>query len=221
MKRVTVRCAGWLWIGLIATFAAPAHAAGIHFGVEGGLTLSKLQSSSINSVAHLKNLESAAVGAYVGLPLAPFVELQPELIYLDKGVSFGTSDRTDVNGNVLGTFESLYSMPSLELPVLVRVSPPSIAGLRPVVFAGPFAAVKLSESFDANGGGSASVSTRNFKSADFGLQMGAGVEFPAGPGRLTVNGRFDLGLSDVRQSAAFATDAVRSRSLVVMAGYRF
>jgi hypothetical protein len=206
---------------LLAGTAVPARAAGVHVGVEGGLTLSKLASTSLNSIPGLRNLKSGAAGLYVSLPLAPGVDLQPELLYLDKGVSLGKSDQTDTAGNLIGTFESLYSMPSLELPLLVRVAPPALAGLHPVVLAGPFLSAKLSESFKLTGGSSTSIPRTNFKSTDYGLQLGAGLEFPAGPGRLTLNGRFDLGLADVGRAGALATDAVHSRTLLVMAGFRF
>ncbi|MEN8376922.1 MAG: PorT family protein, partial [Gemmatimonadota bacterium] len=56
------------------------------------------------------------------------------------------------------------------------------------------------------------------ESTDFGVLFGGGIAFPAGPGDLFIEGRFNVGLRDIDTSTD--TEA-KHRSGAAMIGYSF
>lgn len=124
-------------------------------------------------------------GAWLQWMVGESWSVQPELLYLTKGASEEDGD---------GEFKPSY----LQLPVLVQFHVPLDANLTPRVFAGPSLAFELAcdVSFDDE-----SMSCEDFgtttKSIDFGLVFGAGVDIPAGSVVVTLDARYDLGLTNI------------------------
>ena len=54
------------------------------------------------------------------------------------------------------------------------------------------------------------------KSVDLGLQMGAGIAIPAGPGKVIVDGRYNLGLSNISDENGMN---VKNRGFAISLGY--
>lgn len=54
------------------------------------------------------------------------------------------------------------------------------------------------------------------KSVDFGLQMGLGAAISAGPGKLIVDGRYNLGLSNISDVKG---ENIKNRGFVFSLGY--
>jgi hypothetical protein len=57
----------------------------------------------------------------------------------------------------------------------------------------------------------------NLKDTDYGLVFGGGVDFELGPGELTVDARYTLGLAKIYDSGI----DVNNRVISVMLGYSF
>jgi len=119
--------------------------------------------------------------------------IQPELNYIGKGTRLK-------NGNIKTDLDLNY----LELPVLAKYS------FGPVyVNAGPSIGLLMDKE---------SKVIKNYgeklKKLDFGLQMGAGVAVPLGIGKVIVDARYNLGLSDLGKQTS-----IKNRGIMASIGY--
>lgn len=132
------------------------------------------------------------VGFNVSTGLGAF-SVQPELNFLNKGtkvkVAGGNAD---------------LKLNYLEVPLLAKYS------FGPVyVNAGPSLGLLLDkESKVRNQYG------EKLKKLDFGVQMGAGLAIPAGPGKVIVDGRYNLGLSNLGK-----VNDIKNRGIMASLGY--
>jgi hypothetical protein len=140
--------------------------------------------------------------------------VQPELLYVEKGVSRpGQEVRLDY----------------IEIPLLLML-PLGRGTSVPFVYSGPAFSFEIGcrlsdggdcfenaagddEDFSGIGIGVGSPRRRH----DIGAIIGGGVHLPLGPGALTLEGRYNFGLLDLRQGGE--GDAVRNRSGAVFVSY--
>lgn len=154
-------------------------------------------------------------GAFLGINLGPLFNLRPEVQYAQKGAEFTEADFTT-------TIKLSYI--EFSVPATVNI-PVEGAPIQPRVYAGPSLGLEVGCDVKVEGGAvSASVDCEEFgletKSVDFGVMFGAGVDIPAGPGAITVDGRYNLGLSNINDSTDpdLAGD-VKNRSWQFLAGF--
>lgn len=154
-------------------------------------------------------------GVFLGIELGPVFNLRPEVQYAQKGAEFTEDD-----------FTTKIKLTYIEFAVPATVNiPVQGAPIQPRVYASPAIGLELGCDVEGEGGGvSASVDCEEFglmtKSVDFGVMFGAGVDIPAGPGAITVDGRYNLGLSNINDTddPEFAGD-VKNRSWQFLAGF--
>ena len=113
----------------------------MRLGVEGGINLANLNGANVGDA--FASRVGLAGGAFLGLPLGPSLELQPELLYEQKGGKF--------NGNA-------YQLNYVEVPILLDIT-----------FIGPLGLL-VGPSFDANVYNSG---VGNVNNTDMGLVLGA------------------------------------------------
>ncbi len=178
-------------------------------GVKGGVSFANFSHNSSQD-EDLDWRTGITAGAFVTLPVAEPFSVQLEGLFTQKGAAFNQF-------GVTGTTKLDY----FEVPVLFVFStaPPRSGGTSIQVFGGPAVAFKIS----AKGTGSFEGETTNvdipdedIKSVDLGVAVGAGVAF----GRLTIDGRYTIGLSNISTDESDSAN-VRNRSLAVLAGIRF
>lgn len=188
MRRSTM-CAGLVLFAALAA-ARPASAQQNMLGVKGGFVSANVDEDGADSRT------TAGFGGFAQLMLAPNLSLQPEALYLGKG--FSGSD-----GGVESTFKLTY----LQVPLLLQYHFPVEGNVSPRLFAGPAVAFKLSCDVEGNDGStSLEFPCEDFqdfgldlnpRSTDFGLSFGGGIDITSGGVVVTLDGRYDLGLSDV------------------------
>lgn len=122
------------------------------------------------------------------------LSFQPELNFISKGIKFK-------DGNVSTTYNFNY----LEIPLLAKYKFDML-----YVNAGPSLGFQLDGSDKFN-----NLYGSKPRTVDFGLQFGAGVAIPTGPGKFIIDGRYDLGLSDLSKGPG----TVRNRGLNLSVGY--
>ena len=183
----------------ILLIATSSGYAAIKLGVEAGITSANISTTSTMTTS---NRSGFAVGALLEFSFLGLIYLQPELLYVQKG--YVTSEKVNLD--------------YIELPVLLKLQ----FGIMPIhfeVFAGPSIAVAFSKSTSAGGIITPGGTTSDFKSTDFGLQVGGGLSVDildlCG---VFANIRYSLGLAEISQVAA---TSVKNNALIVLGGLRF
>ena len=197
----------------LALLTAPV-AAQSSFGIVGGFVNSEAELSSDAISLTLDSRSGFALGVSMEHRISSTVSFTPEAMYVTKGFDI------EFEGNSAG-----LKFGYLEIPLLLRASFGSEgASARPWVTGGPSVAFKLScdATVDAEGveveGECSDIdeeSPAEFKSIDFGVMFGAGIDF----GRIGASVRYDLGLANILDS----TDDVsyKNRALMLLGSVRF
>jgi len=131
--------------------------------------------------------------------------LQPELLVVTRGAEF-------LDDDVFGAIGAKVKVDYVEVPVLLMLPLTTGAGISPYIFGGPSIAFEIGCKVDSEDCGD----DTGRKSMDLGATAGAGLEFPLGPGALLVEGRYNLGLSNISDVDPLE---IKSRTLAVLAGY--
>ncbi|MCT3673671.1 PorT family protein [Elizabethkingia anophelis] len=188
MKKVLLAVAFTFGIGAISVSAQS-----IELISTAGINIA---TQSIKSVGGEKPKVGFQAGLGVNIPVGKDgFSIQPELNYIQKGVAFKPAGASKTN----------YNLNYLEIPVLLKYS------FGPVyVNAGPSIGFRLGQSNKVK------EALGKTKSVDFGLQMGLGAAIPAGPGKLIVDGRYNLGLSNISDVKG---ENIKNRGFVFSLGY--
>ena len=189
--------------GAVLVCAASVSAQGFGFGVKGGVNLADEVITGDNNPPPLDWRVGIVAGGFVRLPLAPWVGLQAEGLYAQKGA------KLDVQG-VNSTIQLDYA----EIPVLLHVR----FAHRYYVAGGPSMAFAVRAKARSSFSGAATEIDimDEIKRFDFGVAMGGGVEF----GSLVVDGRYTLGLTDIDKDTSDSTKT-KNRAISITAGFRF
>ena len=172
-------------LSLLALASAPLHAQ--RFGIIAGGTYSNLRSSDD---LDFKRRSGTIFGGSVQLPLGSVITLQPEFLFLNKGTKF---KETSAAG------ESNVRLDYLEVPVLLRYDF-SRETVGPHVYAGPSVGFNVGCKLEVNALPSTDCKDDNFKpkKLDYGLTVGAGLDFNLGGIAATGGLRYGIGLADIR-----------------------
>lgn len=193
-----MRITSGLSICAIMAISTPTAAnAQMSLGVKGGLSFGTLSNKSPD----WKSRTGFAVGLALD-PHAKVIGIQPEVLYVQKGVEFDGSPSSSSDAPKLSY---------IEVPVLLKVTIPT-PGVQPMIYAGPSVMFRLTCSF-------AGVDCKNLvKSTDYGAVLGGGLRFGGNHG-LTVEGRYTWGLKDINDPGAGVKQ--QTRTFLLLAGVSF
>lgn len=184
MNKKTTCIVGILTILLLSGAVVSSTAQDRRMGVKGGLNLSNLHIDEVDD-------ENARVGFHIGVYGQIFstetFAIQPELLYTTKGT------KTEWTGAIDQTVT--FKLNYLELPVLAVFK----LGEAAEIHVGPYVGYLLSANIDTEGdlgGTSEELDRDHFKSFDFGLTGGFGLNF----GAVQVGARYNYGLSEIADS---------------------
>ncbi len=182
-----------LYLTLLIAFLgfAESYAQGLNFGIKGGANFSNF-SGSVEEF-NQESITSYHAGAFVELGLSSRFSIQPELLYSTVGANLTFDGATEDFKNELGY---------ISIPVLARIY---ILPNRLSLDFGPQVSFLMSESQNVN------VNESN--TFDFALAGGVTLNL-IGP--LFIQGRYNLGLTDVKPDAQ-----VTNRVVQLSAGLRF
>lgn len=195
-----------LLAALALSIASPAHAQWLNLGVKGGVDLATQQISGGASGPGPQSRVGVVAGVFETLPpLFSWLDFQAEGLYAAKGTKV-----------TVDTITTTAEIDYLEVPVLARVKA-VVGGWRFYAAGGPSTAFRLRARTRSSFGGSTvemDISSQ-VEPIDFGVAIGGGVE----RGRLVIDARYTLGLSDIDKDKTDAT-TTRNRALAVTVGYR-
>lgn len=160
-------------------------------GLKGGLNFAKFDASDFGG--SLKNKTGFHGGAFALIKLTK-IGIQPELIFSQQGskVTFNGAD-----------LESNFDY--FNIPIIIKLY--TVAGIN--IQAGPQFGFLSKAEIDGDN------VKDSFKNSDTSLALGLGWDLPFG---LTVDARYNLGLSDIEDGAA--ADAVKNQVFQLSVGYK-
>ena len=200
---------------LVSLLASPGFS-GIKIGVKGGFSLANLTFKPELTNSPLSNKTGAVGGISLNVGIASFFSLQPEVLYVQKGTK---GSETIEGEEVTGKYEFDY----VEVPLLLNFSfAKEGSSFVPSIFAGPYAGfntrakIKVTEA-----GESYSEDFKDeVKDTEFGLTFGIGLGKKIGHGKIVLDVRYDLGLTNIATSS-FEGNSIKSKGISVLAGLGF
>ena len=194
--------------------ASPASGQGLSLGVEGGPTFADFSVS--DGDAELGSKTGFRVAGVIRYGFGGPLGLQTGIGLSQKGAS---ASQEDVD----------YNLSYVEVPLLLTATIPTPAPVSPRIYGGGQVGFEssceiaastsgLTGSFDCSAEqlGEAAFET---KSSSYGLVFGGGLDFNvSGPVAITVDGRYELGLSDINDVTDPNVAEVKNRSFSASAG---
>ncbi len=181
-------------------------------GVKGGINVADV-STNVVDVSDLVDSKTGFVGGgFVTLGLGSLFAVQPELLYSQKG--FNAEE-----GGLSAQLNTNY----IEIPVLLKAQF-KLAMLRPAVYAGPVVSFETTCNLDLLGVTfDCDDDDEGFdqrKKTDWGAVFGANLDFFLGPLTLILDGRYQLGLTNLADDPE-GNDEIKTRVWQFMAGVGF
>lgn len=194
--------------------AAPARSQGIGIGVEGGPTFADFSVSE--GGADLGSKTGFRVAGVLRYGFGGPLGLQTGVGLAQKGASASTEDID-------------YKVSYIEIPLLITATIPAPAAVSPRVYVGSQVGIESQCEISGLSGVSGAVDCTadelgeaafDTKSTNVDVVFGGGLDFQlSGPLTLTLDGRYDLGMSDINDTAdADPTTEVKNRSFSASAG---
>jgi hypothetical protein len=190
-------------LALVTLASGSVLAGGLTFGFKAGLNLANVTGDDVLADNEMKICVGG--GAFLNIPAFGMLSVQPELLYMMKGVKWGAFDDAGTR------------MSYLDLPVLAKISIPTPGPFSPNLFAGPYVGFNMSaENYI---GDTVFDIKDDVKSTDFGLVVGGGFDYNLLVGQLTFDARYVLGLTSLDDTSD--DDDVKNTGIMIMAGYGF
>jgi hypothetical protein len=187
----------------------PVHAVAQSIGIRGGLNSGTVDFQTVPAGMDVGYSTSYHIGAFLVMPLLPTVSVVAEARYVDKGwaLSGTTTDATAKSDFV-------------EVPLVVKLAPPTLVAIKPHVFAGPIVSMRLSchvngDVLGAPFDGSCSGMGLDTKQQDLGLLVGAGFDLDYVGWTFVVDLGYNQGLLNLSRNAG---STAHSRTFYLSAG---
>lgn len=179
-----------LFAGMSIATAAKAQ---FQFGVKAGANFSSVSGSATSDESTLAGFNG---GVYFKLPIVGHWSIQPEFLYSGQGFQDNS-----------GGFTSTQHLNYFNVPLLLKYS--HFSGL--FVETGPQVGVLTSA--NVKGDGISQDDKSYYNSADFSWIVGLGFKIPTTP--LSIDARYDFGLSNILNNSNGSTGTVRNGSFQI------
>lgn len=184
-SRRSIAFAAAVAVSALAVASSRAEAQQLEIGFKLGAAFANLTNPFEEGEADPESITSFSGGGHLRFGLSPAFSLQPELLFVRKGAADPAFDDSDVHFDYV------------EIPVLARFDIPLIGSpISPFLYAGPYAAFEVGCTIHDRGD-EEECGDEGREKFDYGAVFGAGLGFSAGPGKLVVEGRYDLGLRNL------------------------
>ena len=184
--------------------SSPAEAA-LKWGVRGGYTSGQLRAEEGDSGFDVEKFALAGIsfGLTANIPVTKFFELQPEVLYFQKGGAYNVDVPVGIPGISVNVHDT-RSLAYIEVPLMLKFLIPLRGPFRPTFLVGPSLGLNLSGklkskidisvpglSFSLN---EAKDLKKELNDLEFSLVVGGGFDWELGKGRLLVDNRFFFGI---------------------------
>jgi hypothetical protein len=173
-------------------------------GIKGGLGLSK---SSITDTTGLVNLKAPVGGIFFGMNFGQFT-IQPEILYVRMGA------RMEEGADWLE-----FRLDYIQVPLLLKIN--VLPGpISPMIYGGPYGAYRFAAKGAASGVSGTVDIGEDYKTTDYGVVFGGGIDFKLVAIKLSAEVRYNLGLANVAVDPAPGF-SIKNRTLMLLVGIGF
>lgn len=156
------------------------------------------------------------IGGFALIDLAGPIDLQPELLYVQKGAK---SEIEFSFGGQTHTSTTTLKLDYLQVPLLAKFQLPVTGPMSPNLLAGPNLGFNISATTESEAGGeSESEDIDGISGTDFGFTIGGGIDFGLAGNSATIDLRYELGLSDLPDEGEAS---IKNRGIGITAGLVF
>lgn len=199
---------------LAGALSGPVHADAMWtIGFKGGLALADLGGDDVDS-DEIGIRTGFVGGGFAQVDMSEKFGVRLEALYHMKGAS-------EDSANVEATIKLDY----LEFPVLLVAQLPASESATVSAFAGPVIAFNTKAEIEGSAGGfTGSVDIKDFvASFEFALAFGLGASFDVGSAKITLDGRYQLGMTTVDDGLSGTSEDldVKNQGWAFMAGVGF
>lgn len=193
---------------LVLPVFSPVHAQ-VSVGVHGGISYSEMAGG-----VKTDSKTGFLAGAFVGIGIVGNWGVKPEVAYIQKGFKV---EGTDVSTGQPLTLSTDMDYLEFLVPVGLDLAVEG-EGVKPRLYAGPSLGLALSCEVKPDTDEPPQDCKDSFKSSDFGIVFGIGVELGSGPGAFLADLRYDYGITDLNDTGDDISN--KNRSIQLLVGYR-
>jgi opacity protein-like surface antigen len=195
-------------------------------GIKIGVGFAKLSGSNVQETESKTGFTG---GGFITFAFNDIVAIQPEAYYSFKGAEFSGTDPD--YGEIKGEVKYDY----VEIPILIKAMLPTSSNFEPSIFIGPSFGIltnaKLEVETSTGQSDSRSIREESNKT-DLGLSFGAGISYELTKGKISLEGRYSLGLSStferlVQYGASYQNifftgdDKLKNSAISIILGFSF
>ena len=196
-----------MWAAAVVGVPSQASAQGLGYGVKGGVTLADFHADDGVEATPFDFRVGLIVGGFVTWPLGGRLELQPEVLYTQKGA------KADQDG---GT--SVQELDYVDVPVLVSYRLVGSPGRHLSVVGGPAFGIRVRAKSRASFGGDTLEQDVSDQVKRTDLAVVGGLAYHRG--RFVADGRYSWGFSDIDADTGDEV-TIRNRGIAFLAGWKF
>jgi opacity protein-like surface antigen len=199
----------------------------VQFGLKVGMNWSKYASPTANDPAYeyiSKYNMGWLVGGFCNFKLSEAFSIQPEIYYTQIGEKETNPLLDGVELMSLIGVEYKELLDYIQIPVLAKFKVMAKGPFTPILQAGPYLGFLLSgksKTLDASGAVLFTDDLKQYyRTTDFGLVFSGGLEYEMGNKLVSLEFRYNLGLTNIEKEAD-TTYITKHRTLMVMVGVGF
>lgn len=182
----------------------------VMFGAKGGVNFSTFSGNGNNAWNDASGRTSFHLGLVAEIPMSERFSIQPEVLYSGQGYDIANRDNAD---------DIEFQLDYINVPVIAKVY--VFEGL--ALEAGPQVGFLVKSEVDYQpstvNSGDVTLNSDQFNTVDFSVALGASYKFRGG---LFVNGRYNIGLSDIYDDSFQGTfSGADAKHSVIQAGLGF
>jgi len=213
-------CSTLLALVLAVVLATPGLGQNAMVGVKAGVDFADLGGDFEDVIETSSDIKTGfSVGGFVGVDLHQMFRLQGEVQYVQKGAKAKEAGAE-------ATFKVNYIEVLVPLTLMIPVEG---GGVTPRLYAGPSVAFELDCKAELSEGGvSVEIDCGEpgfdapTKSIDYGIFFGGGADIAVGPGKITLDVLYNLGLGDIAdEDPTDPSVDISNRNIQILAGYGF
>ena len=190
MKSTKIKIIGLFAIAVLYCTNGANAQNSIRFGIKGGLNVSNLITSDVNTQNALYGYNA---GVFLKLPLNNYFSLQPELLYTTKGAELNYN-----NSYVTGT--GRFAINYFELPVLVVINLTKDLNIQGGAYAASLTDATAKNIVNGTFDFAGQINKDNFNTLDYGLIGGIGLDM----GQTNLSIRYEYGLQTIGKQRSFS-----------------